>query len=96
LSSDTLNSDGFIYLNTLETIGFDESAAFLQIYPNPCKDFLTINASITGKAIIVSSEGKLVYEQLLNQGNNVIDVSNWQSATYFIAVGDQLIRFVKE
>lgn len=96
LSSDTLNSDGFIYLNTLETIGFDESSAFLQIYPNPCTDFLTINAPITGKATIVSSEGKLVYEQLLNQGNNVIDVSNWQSATYFIAVGDQLIRFVKE
>lgn len=96
LASDTLNSDGFIYLNTVDNVESDQSEMRFILYPNPCNDFLTIDSPLSGTIRIISTEGKIVSEQLLIKGMNVVDVSNWQSATYFISNGNQLVRFVKE
>lgn len=96
LTSDTVNSDGFIYLNTT---GLAESgiANALQFYPNPAGSSVTVIPPTSGILIIFSMDGRNVFEQTVQQGQPyILDVTTWSNGTYWISLGNQSGRLVKE
>ena len=62
----------------------------IQVWPNPCKDFLIIIVLDYNPQKMVlqvyNSIGELVLSQRLYQGSNSVDVENLNSGIYFISI----------
>ena len=72
-----------------------------QLYPNPCKDKLTIELHSKTKISeirIVDISGVAVYTVKVPAENNtqVLDISGLVPGTYFAKINDQTIRFQKD
>lgn len=58
-----------------------------SIYPNPADDVLNIDIKGDNATLLVSNiEGKIVQEIILENGNNIIDVSTFSSGLYFYQI----------
>lgn len=69
----------------------------LNIYPNPAKENITIRVNRSTNIEIVDVYGKVVLRRRLLEGNNVFDISNFESGVYFVrtlTVGEKLTRKV--
>lgn len=66
----------------------------LKLYPNPGKDFITLetNASKKSPVAIYNLYGQLMYSDKII--NARIDVSNWSAGTYIARTLDQSVKFV--
>ena len=81
------NADTSIGYNN---INFNESN--LNIYPNPVKDFLSIDLqkNTTGIVTIYNTQGQIIYQQDIQSESDVhIDVSNLISGLYFLKVNSK-------
>jgi GEVED domain/Secretion system C-terminal sorting domain len=65
----------------------------LYIFPNPVTEFLTIETTDEGDRQVVNLLGQTV---LRSKATQQIDVSTLPSGTYFLKVGGQQARFVKQ
>lgn len=55
-----------------------------KVYPNPAKDYFTIEAEQTGTFQLFNSLGQLVLTKEINQGSNTtLDVSGFSSGVYY-------------
>jgi hypothetical protein len=72
----------------------------IKIYPNPAKDFITIENSdiILSKIEVLDLSGKIMLKQEDNSNKITIDISNLEKGTYFIKINDfkENIKFVKD
>lgn len=79
-----------ITIGTVSTQGNDKKILDIQIWPNPCKDFLIINVLDYNPQKMVlqvyNSIGELVLSKRLYQGSNSVDVENLNSGIYFISI----------
>ncbi len=79
-----------ITIGTVSTKGSDKKILDIQVWPNPCKDFLIINVLDYNPQKMVlqinNSIGELVLSKKLYQGSNSIEVEDLHSGIYFISI----------
>lgn len=73
----------------LESVG-------LRLYPNPATNGLRIQVSESSAYQILDLTGKVVSMGTLMQGEQTIDISNYQSGVYFFKLGDEQYKFIKQ
>ncbi len=82
------NENATVYINVLLSIGVEEYHSSIEIYPNPAKDFINIvqENTLFEYLKVYDITGKLVIEQNINDLITCLDISNFQSGVYFIAL----------
>jgi hypothetical protein len=60
--------------------------ARLAIYPNPAKNYITVESKQKGILTMFDTTGKLVLQQNIENGNNRIQISNFDTGVYYIHV----------
>lgn len=71
----------------------------LKVYPNPFKEQVTIYYELqnkTAKLRVFNIYGQVVKQQLLNQKQTVVDLSNQSNGIYFVQIIDGKNRLVKK
>ncbi len=76
-------------INSIETNSF-------SVYPNPAKQFITIQSKENNRFEIYDMTGNSLKEGFLNSGISTIDLSNFISGVYIIQVGLERKKFVVE
>lgn len=90
--SDTIYSDGFIYLST---ISIDEMSEIgIEIYPNPATSSFKIKSSEKSEVFIFDNSSKLIYHQNIDKGVIDINCMNWSSGSYFIHIGSYVFKLI--
>jgi hypothetical protein len=56
----------------------------VEVYPIPAENELVFNSPYQGDVEIFSVFGNRIAQFKVEQGNTVIDVSNWAKGTYFM------------
>ena len=97
----TLQDNRNLVANLLNTVGIDEKALVVRMYPNPANEKLILETSEDFNSIeIYNAMGILVYSQKEGSGRLEIQTGQLSSGTYLIQVttDDTVIvkRFVKE
>lgn len=79
------------------TLNKNEQNDKIKIYPNPVKDFLTIenNSTKTVEYQIFSILGQLILKGKIDANNDRIELSTLQPSVYFLKTKNQIIKFVK-
>ncbi len=69
-----------------------------KIYPNPTNGQLTIELSANNESeySIIDVTGRLVKSGKLEGFQTSIDVSHFKTQIYFIKIGEQITKFVKQ
>ena len=67
-----------------------------QLYPNPAKDYIHINATKAETINIYDAIGRLVKKQKADIGINIIDVSNLSVGIYFCDFNEMVMPFIKQ
>lgn len=96
LTTDSIYSDGFIYLNTIGMEAFIETEFQLEFYPNPCNSTLNIDLVDAGTIVIYNALGEKLLEFTGMKGTQTIPVSEWSSGVYYISYKNQIGRLIKE
>ena len=72
-----------------------ESSIF--IYPNPVKEYFTVNGTKKDiRIILYDLSGRLLRTIPAQDNSTNINISNLQQGTYLMHVGDQIVKFVKQ
>lgn len=93
LYSDTLSSDGFIYLSTADLSETLNNAPLL--WPNPAVDVVHLSNIEPGILIIYDHEGRIIEKKNVNSSDTEISVLEFPLGIYFVRSGKYLIRFIK-
>jgi len=74
--------------NTCATLGIldFENSVNLEIYPNPSNGVFTISIQEDANVSVHDLLGKVTYTSKVKVGNNIIDISNYQSGIYLLNV----------
>ncbi len=97
-----VNTRGFSvrFVRNSSTASTKEYFKNLTIYPNPATNFITIDSTLEGNYNLVSILGKTVAKGALRQGENTIDLSNFNKGIYLLNVSSdsysKTIKIVKE
>lgn len=85
--------DNIVYSATTTGIA-DNISIQPMVYPNPARDFISIN-QVTGNASIYSINGVFI-ESITVLPNQPVSIANLNPGVYFITINNQTIRFIKE
>ena len=66
------------------------------MYPNPAKDYVTIESAKAADVKIYSISGQMLSEQNISEGINTIDLSDLNAGIYFISVNGTMVKVVKK
>ncbi len=69
---------------------------YIQIFPNPVSDALSIKTPNSSDYSVYSTEGKQVMKGKLSEGTNSLDVSGLSKGVYVIEIGEFKTTFIKE
>ncbi len=56
----------------------------VEVYPNPAKSFVSINAANLSKVTVFNSIGQVVYVENANSDEHTINVESWSNGLYYI------------
>jgi hypothetical protein len=81
-----IDSDESFEYSTTKVLDLKEAKIALSIYPNPTTDEIRVNNNNSGirRARLVNSNGQLIKEFLLQDGENVIGVNDLSNGIYFL------------
>jgi uncharacterized delta-60 repeat protein len=69
---------------------------FLNVYPNPCTDNITVTCNKQSAAMVSDLEGRLITTLTLNQGSNSINMGGYDKGIYILKTNSgQVVRIVK-
>jgi hypothetical protein len=68
----------------------------LKVYPNPVSNVLTIETSTTGTFDVLNLLGQQVLTGKTPSGGRGLDVSALPQGTYFLKIGEEQVKFVKQ
>lgn len=97
----TYSQDGFVFkLGTISGNRFEEEeevnvssieleSVEFSTFPNPAKDFITINTYTNGSLEIYSISGALVSSEIINSGSTQKSLNNYKTGTY-------IVRFISQ
>lgn len=97
----TLDSDPLVSISfTTEVFKADRvSVAFeelINVYPNPCSEYVMIERSMPGTIEVISSRGQIIYVEDKADGSTRLDVSSYPAGIYFLrSYGDYGIETQK-
>jgi hypothetical protein len=84
----SLSKPTTVYLNVTKNEanqGTGSKVSLVKLYPNPAKDFVTLNSELNISAIrIFDLSGKMLYQQILNEKTYTLDISKLHLGLYFI------------
>ena len=66
----------------------------LSVFPNPAKDFITINSGRKQTAVITNTIGKVMSVLQLVNGSQSISTITWAHGIYFIKTTEEVIKLV--
>lgn len=99
----TVYSENVLELNNLWTNNVNNvnNNPEIKIYPNPVKDILTIELNNqtelkNNKISIYNSEGNILYSSELENSKQEINISNYPTGIYFIAIENETKKIIKE
>ncbi len=76
------------------------ASANIIVYPNPSNGLFTIELAKSASIKITNIVGKIVFEEILTEGKNTINLSNFSNGVYFIKSvidsNEQVIKLIKE
>ena len=84
--SDTISSDGFLYINTA---GLENQHQESSFYPNPASSFIFLELKEEVKMELVDVHGKVVINRMLGAGTHALDVQELSVGYYFLYLGDK-------
>ena len=67
----------------------------ISIYPNPAKDFITVNSDTSGSLYMYDQAGRQILSRSVIKGENRIPVSTLASGVYYIRINQQKAKFIK-
>jgi hypothetical protein len=73
----------------------DEVNEGLLVYPNPVESFLYIELLQATQIKIYSADGKIQMQQVLEAGENKIELSEFASGVYLLEVDGQFYKIIK-
>ena len=91
-----ITSDRNLVANFVSTEGISELSSYLRMYPNPAKDFVTIESAMDAVVKIYSVNGQMLSQQNISEGISTIDLSNLNAGMYFISVNETMVKVVKQ
>ena len=74
----------------------ENNEVVFAMYPNPAKDYVTIESVKDAVVKIYSVNGQMLLQQNINEGINTIDLSNLNAGMYFISVDETMVKIVKK
>ena len=79
------------------SVNNNENHNEFSYYPNPIDNYLNINNHSNYKSIVIfDMNSKFIYESDLIIGNNVFDISDFQSGIYSIMIGPKTFKILKK
>jgi hypothetical protein len=80
----------------LSTVELKPTATF-SLQPNPTNDFIELTTEKpTGAYQLLDAQGRIIITEKIHSSQQLIDLSNLQSGVYFIAIDENVKRFVKQ
>lgn len=67
----------------------------LNVYPNPCSEQVTVEATIGEPVMLFNSVGKLVYRTTADDNSMILNVSDYPAGLYIVKCGNRTARIVK-
>ena len=92
-----VNLDSIVSCEPIHMLGINEfKDSDWSIYPNPSSDFIQINGLKAETSVeVISCAGELIKQDEIG-GQCQMDISSLKEGIYFIRLGNQFIRFVKQ
>jgi trimeric autotransporter adhesin len=95
--------DGKAALSNVVSVVKSGGLKGLKVYPNPTSDnYITIDTPLlsnddSAKPLeVINTVGQVIFTQKnQSQDQFQLDISNWASGLYFIKMGDDVVKFVK-
>jgi len=87
--------DGKYSYSDIATVKYDGNGE-TSIYPNPASSEVTIYVLSATTLRIMDVYGKLYSHQVISEGQNTINLSEFPSGILIFAVGDQRFKVLKE
>lgn len=84
LVSDTISSDGFLFVNNA---GIEESENVITFYPNPATNFIMLTLNEPSNIELINTHGQVVIGRWLNAGTNLISIEELSAGYYFLSLG---------
>ncbi len=78
-----------------ELLGIAENNFDVNVYPNPTKDFVTVNIQNAANFKVYSALGQLFLTGELSQNEKQINFSNFAEGIYYVRVGNETLKVVK-
>lgn len=93
LMSDTISSDGFVYITIAAISASEENLP--QLWPNPASDVIHLSNLKAGTLMLFDQHGEIIKKVVITSGETELDIVDLPSGVYFVRLGKYLIRFVK-
>ncbi|MEW4925009.1 BspA family leucine-rich repeat surface protein [Algibacter sp. 2305UL17-15] len=83
---------------TISTLGIDNEdyKNTLTLYPNPANETLYVKTNRESSYSIIDVYGKLVIKGKLEQGENKLDINNYQTGIYFLKIKNESGSIIKK
>jgi hypothetical protein len=79
-----------------ELLGVPENSFAINVYPNPTHGFVNINVSSPVHFEVYSALGQRLLSGELTQNEQQIDFSNFQKGIYYVRVGNETLKIVRD
>lgn len=89
LTSDTINSDGFLFINN---VGIEDNDLEPNFYPNPVTEFLIIELPNDTYIRLVNVSGQVVFNKQLKAGPHLIHMQEFAAGYYFLSLGNKTYK----
>lgn len=76
-------------------LGVADNTIDISVYPNPTKDFVNINVSNAAHFEVYSAFGQRLLSGELTPNEKQIDFSNFSKGIYYVRLGNETIRLIK-
>jgi dienelactone hydrolase len=76
-------------------LGVAENSYEITVFPNPTTNVINLNVEGEVNYKLYNSIGQLVLENLLNDNNKQVDLSNFSEGIYYIRISDKTIKVIK-
>lgn len=68
----------------------------IQVYPNPCTEYLMIDNQEGKQAVLYNALGQIVKMQSIENSNEKMEMSHLKSGVYFLQIDNQTFKIIKK